>query len=63
MNRDYIYFFIGVVVFASVFSYCSNSHSYEIEARENESEYCKLNYTECVRTGESVTAYNPNFRK
>lgn len=33
MNRDYIYFFIGVVVFASVFSYCSNSHSYEIEAR------------------------------
>lgn len=33
MNRDYIYFFIGVVVFASVFSYCSNSHGYEIEAR------------------------------
>lgn len=33
----------------------------EIEARANESDYCKLNYTECVRTGHSKTVYNPQF--
>lgn len=33
----------------------------EIEARANENEYCKTNYTECVRTGQSKTVYNPNF--
>ena len=40
-----------------------DGNTYEVEARENESEYCKYNYTECVRTGKSVTAYNPNFRR
>jgi hypothetical protein len=39
-----------------------DGNSYEVEARENESEYCKYNYTECVRTGQSITAYNPKFR-
>lgn len=35
----------------------------EIEARENEGEYCKENYTDCVRTGQAQTIFNPNFRK
>lgn len=34
----------------------------EIEARENETEHCKHNYTQCVRAGESSTIYNPAFR-
>lgn len=34
----------------------------EKEARINESEYCQDNYTECVRSGEAQTIYNPNFR-
>lgn len=34
----------------------------EIEARYNESDYCKENYTECVRNGESNTVNNPKFR-
>lgn len=34
----------------------------EIEARFRESDYCKLNYTDCVRSGKSVTVFNPNFR-
>jgi len=35
----------------------------EIEARKNESNYCKTNFTACVRSGESYTVFNPNFRK
>ncbi len=35
----------------------------EIQARQNETEYCKKNFTACVRSGESKTVYNPNFRK
>jgi hypothetical protein len=34
----------------------------EIEARSNESQYCKTNFTQCVRSGESNTVFNPNFR-
>lgn len=34
----------------------------EQAARKNETEYCKQNYTKCVRTGESKTVYNPVFR-
>lgn len=34
----------------------------EKEARKNETEYCKENYTECVRTGQSQTVFNPKFR-
>ena len=34
----------------------------EIEARGNESEYCKKNYTECVRSGVAKTIHNPKFR-
>lgn len=34
----------------------------EQEARTNESDYCKENYTECVKDGQAKTVYNPNFR-
>lgn len=34
----------------------------ETEARYNESEYCKKNYTECVRNDKANTVFNPNFR-
>ena len=34
----------------------------EKEARKNETEYCKENYTGCVRTGQAQTVFNPNFR-
>lgn len=34
----------------------------EIQARANESEYCKLNYTECARSGQSLTVKNSSFR-
>ena len=33
----------------------------EIEARKNESEFCKTNYTFCVRTGIANTVQNNNF--
>ncbi len=35
----------------------------EKEARVNESDYCKENYTECVRNGTAKTVHNPNFRE
>lgn len=35
----------------------------EYAARVNESEYCKENYTECVRNGKSNTVHNSSFRK
>lgn len=38
-------------------------NKYEIEARFNENDFCKVNYTECVRKGLAKTVYNPNFRK
>lgn len=41
-----------------------DANGYEIEARREsgESEYCQLNYTECVRNGKAKT-FNPNFRR
>lgn len=35
----------------------------EIEARFNENEFCKKNYTFCVRNGLAKTVYNKNFRR
>jgi hypothetical protein len=35
----------------------------EIEARFIENDFCKTNYTECVRNGKSLTVFNPNFLK
>ena len=34
----------------------------EEDARENESTFCKENYTECVRDGTANTVHNPDFR-
>lgn len=34
----------------------------EIEARYHENDYCKANYTYCVRNGLAETVYNPNFQ-
>lgn len=34
----------------------------EKQAREIESDYCKVNYTECVKKGIAKTVSNPNFR-
>ncbi len=34
----------------------------EKEARANETEYCKNNYTQCVREGKAKTIHNPKFR-
>ena len=57
----------GLIPF--LFNYSKEAYSkgydknpYEKEARTIESDYCKENYTECVRNGISKTAYNPNFR-
>lgn len=53
-------FTFGYARAARRFGYDGNP--YEIEARSNESEFCRTNYTECVRTGRSQTVNNPNFR-
>ena len=58
---------MGLLKFYSKYKSELRKHGYdempmEKEARENESEYCKSNYTECVRNGDSKTIYNPNFR-
>lgn len=34
----------------------------EVEARVNESDYCRTHYTECVRAGKAATLHDPNFR-
>jgi hypothetical protein len=34
----------------------------EFDARINENDFCKLNYTYCVRNGMANTIYQPNFR-
>jgi hypothetical protein len=43
--------------------YGYDKHPMEIEARQNEkSTWVQTNYTEAVRKGYSMTAFNPNFR-
>ena len=37
-------------------------NKYEIDAREDESHFCKTNYTHCVRNGLAKSAFNKNFR-
>lgn len=34
----------------------------EMEARANETDYCRANYTACVRSGQAKTIANPRFR-
>ena len=42
--------------------YGYDGNPYEIEARANESEFCRNNYTYCVRNGLAKTVNNPDFR-
>lgn len=49
--------------FKQLKEYGYDAHPMELEARSNESEYAKHNYTEAVRRGLAVTVYNPDFRK
>lgn len=39
-----------------------DKNPYEIEARFCEDDFCKTNYTYCVRNGISNTVHNTNFR-
>lgn len=39
-----------------------DGNPYEIEARFEESDFCKSNYTYCVRNGLAKTAKNIHFR-
>lgn len=48
--------------FNELINFSYDSMPMEMEARYLENEYCRNNYTECVRSGQSVTVYNPNFR-
>lgn len=38
-------------------------HPMEQEARVIEDDFCRTNYTDCVRSGRAKTAHNPNFRR
>lgn len=40
-----------------------DNNRYEIEARYMETDFCRSNYTYCVRNGLSRTVNNKNFRK
>lgn len=57
----------GLLLFLVKFFYYQITVGYdknpmEIEARFNESDFCKSNYTYCVKNGISKTVSNPNFR-
>lgn len=39
-----------------------DKHPMEMEARANETEFCKNNYTACVRNGTARTVSNGKFR-
>ena len=53
-------FLIGYSLSSVAYGYDENP--YEIEARFNESDFCKSNYTYCIRNGLAKTIHNPNFR-
>ena len=42
--------------------YGYDAHPMELEARSNETEYCKKNYTACVRNGLARTVKDKHFR-
>ncbi|WP_051364337.1 hypothetical protein [Flavobacterium limnosediminis] len=56
-------------LFKFYFDYYNQYNSYgydnmpmEIEARANEDDFCRTNYTHCVRNGLAKTIFEPNFR-
>lgn len=61
MKNKGLFFFVDYIKENMKMGYDKNK--YEIEARIDESDFCKLNYTHCVRSGLAKTAYNKNFRK
>lgn len=59
---------LGLLKFYSEFNKQIKQYGYdlaplEIEARYAENDYCRYNYTECVRNGQAVTVHNPQFLK
>lgn len=57
----------GLLPFYSRYISEMKKHGYdkmpmEKEARKNESEHCRENYSECVRNGFASTVHNPQFR-
>lgn len=59
----------GAIIFYLKYAFQKIFYGYdkmpiEIEAREKvgESEYCITNITDCVRNGQSITIFDPNFR-
>lgn len=61
MENKGLFFFIDYIKENITKGYDKNK--YEIEARIDESNFCKFNYTYCVRNGLAKTAYNKKFRK
>ena len=53
-------FLFNYIKFQNAYGYDGNP--YELEARYTESDFCKSNYSYCVRNGLAKTVYNPNFR-
>lgn len=58
---------MGLFNFYSTYWRQLKEHGYdqmpmEQDARGNEDEYCRENYTQCVRNGWARTIYNPVFR-
>jgi len=58
---------LGLLGFYDQYLNEANQYGYdnipmEVQARFLECEYCRYNYTECVRNGWAITVHNPNFR-
>jgi hypothetical protein len=60
-QRGGLFFFIDYVMENITKGYDRNK--YEVSARKEESDFCKTNYTHCVRNGLAKTAHNKHFRK
>lgn len=59
-KRGGLFFYIDYLMEHITKGYDGNK--YEIEARFEESDFCKKNYTHCVRNGLAKSAHNKNFR-
>ncbi len=60
-KRGLVPYYFGYAIEAFKFGY--DDMPMEVEARSNENEYCRTNYTQAVRDGDARTVYNPDFRK
>lgn len=57
------FLFFYFAYFLESFNMGYDKNKFEISARQNETDFCKNNYTLCVQNGQSKTVNNPNFRK